>query len=53
LFASDYPHWDGIWPNAARTVRERTDVSDAVKRQILVDNCARLYHLPIPEAAEA
>ena len=53
LFASDYPHWDGIWPNAARTVRERRDVSDAVKRQILVENCARLYRLPIPEAAGA
>src|SRR5262249_25939247 len=46
LFASDYPHWDGIWPNAARTVRERADVSDAVKQQILVENAARLFGLP-------
>jgi predicted TIM-barrel fold metal-dependent hydrolase len=47
LFASDYPHWDGMWPNAARTVRERTDVADADKQQILFDNCARLYGLPV------
>lgn len=47
LFASDYPHWDGIWPNAARTVRERTDVSETVKQQILVENAARLFGLPI------
>jgi uncharacterized protein len=53
LFASDYPHWDGMWPNAAGTVRERTDVSDADKQQILFDNCARLYGLPVGEAAGA
>jgi uncharacterized protein len=51
LFASDYPHWDGIWPRAAQTVRERPDVSDAAKRQILVENTARLYRLPRPAPA--
>jgi predicted TIM-barrel fold metal-dependent hydrolase len=51
LFASDYPHWDGIWPNATRVVRERTDISDAVKRQILVENCQRLFRLPAASPA--
>jgi predicted TIM-barrel fold metal-dependent hydrolase len=53
LFASDYPHWDGIWPNATRVVRERTDLSDAIKQQILVDNCQRLFRLPVPSTADS
>ncbi len=45
LFAADYPHWDTIWPNATREVRERTDISDAQKRKIFFDNCNRFYGL--------
>jgi predicted TIM-barrel fold metal-dependent hydrolase len=51
LFASDYPHWDGIWPRAANSVRERADLSDAVKRQVLAENAARLYRLSTTAAA--
>lgn len=45
LFAADYPHWDTIWPNATREVRERTDISDAQKRKVFFDNCNRFYGL--------
>ena len=43
LFASDYPHWDGSFPNMTRMVRERRDVSDNQKRKIMRDNAASLY----------
>lgn len=45
LFAADYPHWDTIWPNATREVRERTDITDAQKRKVFFDNCNRFYGL--------
>jgi uncharacterized protein len=55
LWASDYPHWDSEWPNAARTFLARDDVSEADKRQILGDNPQRFYGLnsdvPAPAGA--
>ena len=37
IFASDYPHWDGMFPYVVSTIRERHDLSDASKRKILGD----------------
>ncbi len=45
LFAADYPHWDTIWPNATKEVRERTDISEDQKRKVFFDNCNRFYSL--------
>lgn len=45
LYASDYPHWDSGWPNTSRRLRERNDLSEALKAQILAENAARFYGL--------
>ncbi|MBI2370038.1 MAG: amidohydrolase family protein [Deltaproteobacteria bacterium] len=43
VFASDYPHWDGMFPYVVSTIRERKDLSDSIKRKILGGNAVRLY----------
>jgi len=43
LFASDYPHWDGMFPYAVSTIRERKDISDTDKEHILRKNAQRFY----------
>jgi uncharacterized protein len=43
LFASDYPHWDGLFPKVVATIRGRKDISDAAKEKILGANGARFY----------
>src|SRR5690349_9438918 len=43
LFASDYPHWDGIFPHVVSTIRGRKDISDDAKTQILGQNAKRFY----------
>ena len=45
LYSSDYPHWDGDWPDTVQVVREREDLSESVKRKMLHDNAARFYKL--------
>jgi uncharacterized protein len=43
LFASDYPHWDGIFPHVVSTIRERKDISERAKAKILGENALRFY----------
>ncbi|HEY1235807.1 MAG TPA: amidohydrolase family protein [Candidatus Binatia bacterium] len=43
LFASDYPHWDGMFPHVVSTIRGRKDISDDAKAQILGQNAKRFY----------
>ncbi len=43
LFASDYPHWDGIFPYVTKTIRGRKDISDRAKDRILGENAKRFY----------
>ena len=43
LFASDYPHWDGMFPHVVSTIRGRKDISDEAKAQILGQNAKRFY----------
>jgi len=43
LFASDYPHWDGMFPYVVSTIRGREDISEDSKRRILGENATRLY----------
>ena len=45
LFAADYPHWDTLFPNATKEVRERVDISEAQKRKVLFDNTNKFYGL--------
>ena len=45
MYASDYPHWDSDFPNSTKPLRERTDLSAAVKAKILGENAAHFYRL--------
>jgi predicted TIM-barrel fold metal-dependent hydrolase len=45
VFASDYPHADGIFPGATKELLEAVDLDDARKRRVLHDNAVRLYDL--------
>jgi predicted TIM-barrel fold metal-dependent hydrolase len=45
LFASDYPHWDAIFPGAPRALRDRGDLTAEAKRKILGENAAKLLGL--------
>ncbi len=46
LYASDYPHWDSEWPESTRPLRQRSDLSAAVKEKIFGVNATRFYGLP-------
>jgi predicted TIM-barrel fold metal-dependent hydrolase len=46
MYASDYPHWDGDWPQSTRPLRERGDLSDVVRAKIAGGNARRFYRLP-------
>jgi predicted TIM-barrel fold metal-dependent hydrolase len=43
LFASDYPHWDGMFPNVVSTIRGRTDISETARAKILGGNARAFY----------
>jgi predicted TIM-barrel fold metal-dependent hydrolase len=46
LWASDYPHPDGVWPNSHAAVeRQMKDLSPEMRRKLTHDNAARLYGL--------
>ena len=53
MYASDYPHWDCAFPDSARLLRERADLSETSKRKILGQNAARFYGLPVTTGASA
>lgn len=43
LYSSDYPHWDGAFPNSTRKLAERTDLTEENKRNIFGENARRFY----------
>jgi hypothetical protein len=43
VYSSDYPHWDGAFPNSTRGLTSRTDLTEDNKRNILGANAQRLY----------
>jgi len=43
VFATDYPHRDGLFPEAVNVLMGLPDVSEATKAKILWNNCVRLY----------
>ena len=49
VISTDYPHDDAHWPHAMETFLGIDGVSDASRRKILWDNCARLYDVSGPE----
>jgi predicted TIM-barrel fold metal-dependent hydrolase len=52
MFASDYPHPDGIWPDSRRYIEEGTRfLSAAARQKVTWQNAARLYKVDAPRAA--
>ena len=47
LFASDWPHMDGAWPDPLVIVRDRADLTDEQKRALLVDGPAEYYGIDV------
>ncbi len=45
VVSTDYPHSDGLFPQAIEEFVGLPGVSEASKRKILWDNCARLYNI--------
>ena len=45
MFASDYPHWDGEWPESTKHLRTRPDISDETREKIGGLNAQRFYAL--------
>ena len=45
IYASDFPHWDGSFPESLFELEAREDLTDEQKHQILVANPKRLYGL--------
>ena len=45
LYASDYPHWDGEWPESTRALRERRDIGEGSREKILRRNAERFFGL--------
>lgn len=51
MYASDYPHWDGGWPNTVKTLSSRPDISDELLRKLMCDNALKFYGLKAPLTA--
>ena len=47
LWASDWPHQDGAWPDPIVILRDRTDLSDADKRDVFFRGAARFYGIDV------
>jgi uncharacterized protein len=45
MFASDYPHWDGEWPESTKHLRTRSDLSEDTRAKIGGSNAQRFYGL--------
>ncbi len=48
MYASDYAHWDAEFPESARKIADRPELTEGQKAKILRDNALRFYRLPVP-----
>jgi predicted TIM-barrel fold metal-dependent hydrolase len=46
LYGSDIPHGDRLY-NSVKVLLDRTDIPEASKQKLLVDNVARFYNLDL------
>jgi hypothetical protein len=44
-YASDYCHWDCIFPDSVHVLAERDDLTDEEKARVFAQNAAALYAL--------
>lgn len=49
LFASDWPHMDGAWPDPVAIVRDRADLSVQDKRDVLVNGPAEFFRVDMAQ----
>jgi predicted TIM-barrel fold metal-dependent hydrolase len=47
LWASDWPHQDGAWPDPLEILRDRADLTDDDKRAMFVDGAARFFGIDL------
>jgi predicted TIM-barrel fold metal-dependent hydrolase len=47
LFASDFPHYDAVFPGAVAAIRDRESLTSEAKRLILGEIAARLLGLNV------
>jgi predicted TIM-barrel fold metal-dependent hydrolase len=45
MYASDYPHWDSDFPHTVAPIRDRRDLSEAARAQILGGTAAAFYRI--------
>jgi predicted TIM-barrel fold metal-dependent hydrolase len=50
MYASDYAHWDSEYPDSARMIAEREELTEVQKARILRENALRFYGLSVPAA---
>lgn len=43
IYASDYPHWDAIYPNSVKAISEREELAPKARKKILNENSLRLF----------
>lgn len=49
VFASDYPHPDGVFPGVVAELADREDLDEKTKAKILGTNALRLFGVPAPK----
>jgi predicted TIM-barrel fold metal-dependent hydrolase len=47
LWASDWPHQDGSWPDPIAILRDRDDLTDEQKREMFVDGAAAFFGIDV------
>ncbi len=45
MYASDFPHWDGTYPESLHTLQARSDLTEAQMNGLLRGAAARFYGL--------